>query len=130
MASSLQEIDQTPASVKAAQALFFLMGVIWIAFGIAALIRLVSSSTNPMITLWVVALLMFGNAGAFLFLGWGIGRQSKLFFYLGILVLAANIFLTFTDEFGLYDLLTLIIDLVLLVLLIVTRSRYLATIEN
>ena len=130
MASGSQEFDRTPAPVRAAQALFFIMSAIWIAFGSAMLIRIFNSSTNPTITLWVVALLMFGNAGAFLLLGWGIGRSNRLFFYLGILVLAANIFLTFTDEFGLYDLLTLIIDLVLLVLLIVTRSRYLATSEN
>lgn len=125
MASGSQEFDQAPVSVKAAQVLFFLMGAIWISFGTAALIKLVNSDTNPTITLWVVGLLMFGNAGAFLFLGWGIGRQNKIFFYLGILVLVVNILLTVTDEFGAFDLITLIIDLVLLVLLIITRSRYL-----
>ena len=127
MASHSQEIDQTPASVKTAQALFILMGMIWIIFGVATLVRMASNGTNPSISLWVMALLMFGNAGALLFLGWGIGKQSNLFFYLGILVLAANILLTVTDEFGAFDLITLIIDLVLLVLLIVTRSRYLST---
>ncbi len=40
-------------------------------------------------------------------------------------MLAGNIFLTFTDEFGLFDLLTLIINAVLLVLLIVGHSKFL-----
>ena len=130
MARHSQEIDQAPASVKAAQALFILMGLIWFIFGVATLVGMGSSSTNPTITLWIVALLMFGNAGALLFSGWGIGRQNKLFFCLGILVLAINIFLTVTDEFGIFDLITLIIDLVLLILLFVTRSRYLTANEE
>ena len=127
MVSHSQEIDQAPGSVKAAQALFILMGLIWIIFGVATLVRMGSSGMNPTITLWIIAILMFGNAGVLLFLGWGIGRQNKMFFYLGILVLTINIFLTVTDEFGMFDLITLIIDLVLLILLIVNRSRYLST---
>ena len=130
MARHSQEIDQAPASVKAAQALFIFMGLIWFIFGVATLVRMGSSNTNPTITLWIIAILMFGNAGVLLFVGWGIGRQNKIFFYLGILVLTANILLTITDEFGAFDLITLIIDLVLLVLLIVTRSRYLTTNEE
>lgn len=125
-----REIDQTPTSVKAAQVLFFILGAVWILFGVASLIRLVNNSTNPTVTLWVVAILMFGNAGALLVIGWGIGKQKRLFFYLGIIVLAANIFLTVTDEFGIFDLITLIIDLVLLILLFVTRSRYLTANEE
>ena len=127
MSNRSQEIEQIPISVKAAQALFFILGTIWIVFGAASLIRMANSGTNPTITLWVIAVLMFGNAGALLLVGWGIGRQQKLFFYLGILVLAANIILTVTDEFGVFDLITLILDLTLLVLLIVTRSGYLST---
>ena len=130
MARHSQEIDQAPASVKAAQALFILMGLIWFIFGVATLVRMGSSGTNPTITFWIVALLMFGNAGMLLLLSWGIGRQKNLFFYLGIIVLAANIFLTVTDEFGIFDLITLIIDLVLLILLFVTRSRYLTANEE
>ena len=127
MSNHSLEMDQTPSSVKAAQVLFFILGTIWIVFGAASLIRMANSGTNPTITLWVIAVLMFGNAGALIFVGWGIGKRLKLFFYLGILVLAANTFLTVTDEFGVFDLITLILDLALLVLLIVTRSGYLST---
>ena len=130
MTSRSRKIGETPTSVKAAQVLLFILGAIWILFGVASLISLVNSSTNPTVTLWVVAILMFGNAGALLVIGWGIGKQKRLFFSLGIIVLAANIFLTVTDEFGIFDLITLIIDLVLLILLFVTRSRYLTANEE
>jgi len=75
---------------------------------------------------WVLAGLMAGNAGAMLLIGWGLAKQKKGFFYLAVVVLAANIVLTVTDEFGLFDLMVLLIDLVLLVLLIATRTRYLS----
>jgi len=69
--------------------------------------------------------LMFVNALLLIWIAWGIGTGNKLYYFFGILVLAGNIFLTFTDEFGLFDLLTLIVNIILLVLLIVTRSKYL-----
>ena len=57
-------------------------------------------------------------------MGVGLGKRQRRFYYLAILVLAVTIILTFTDEFGLLDLLTLIMDGVLLGLLIATRAAY------
>jgi hypothetical protein len=57
--------------------------------------------------------------------GVGIGKRNKIFYYFAIVLLAINIVLTVTDEFGLFDLITLIIDLVLLGLLIATGRKYL-----
>jgi hypothetical protein len=57
-------------------------------------------------------------------LGFAIGKGKKRLFYLAIAVLVINIILTVIDEFGIFDFATLLIDVVLLALLIVTRSRY------
>lgn len=70
-------------------------------------------------------MLMFVNAAVLIWIGWGIGKGQRLYYYFGLLVLAGNIFLTLTDEFGIFDLMALIINASLLVLLIVTRSKYL-----
>jgi hypothetical protein len=67
---------------------------------------------------------MFGNMAAMLVCGIGIGTPNKLFYYLALFVLAVNIILTVTDEFGFFDFSTLLIDIVLLALVIVTRHRY------
>jgi hypothetical protein len=75
--------------------------------------------------LGIMAMLMFVNAVVLIWIGWGIGKSQRLYYYFGLLVLAGNIFLTLTDEFGIFDLVTLIINASLLVLLIVTRSKYL-----
>ncbi|MGB3701712.1 MAG: hypothetical protein WA997_10610 [Anaerolineales bacterium] len=120
------EIDKTPLVVKAARWLFILLGVIWIVFGVWSTLRVGSADGNvPVALLWIIIILMFVNALLLIWIAWGIGTGNKIYYYFGILVLAANIFLTFTDEFGLFDLLTLIVNIILLVLLIVTRSKYL-----
>ena len=49
---------------------------------------------------------------------------ARLYFYFGLLVLAGNVFLTFTDEFGTLDLITLIINVVLLVMLILGQPNF------
>jgi hypothetical protein len=118
--------SKAPTSVKAAQALFFANTVIWLLLGITSLGRLAGSSTGQSTAMLMVALLMFGNAGAMLVAGAGIGKQRRPFYTFGLAVLVINIILTFTDQIGVLDFISLVIDVVLLGLLIVTRARFLS----
>jgi len=111
-------ISKAPTPVIVAQAMFFLNAAIWMLLSVLTLRRMHGSMA------WIIAILMAGNASAMFLAGWGIGKRHKWFYYLGIAVLAVNIVLTVTDQFGLLDLLTLLIDVTLLVLLLATRSRY------
>jgi hypothetical protein len=115
-----QPSDESRTPVVAAQVLFAVNAAFWIVLGVLTLFR----ATDRTSMVWLLAILMFANAGVMLWLGWVLGKQRKLFYYLAIAVLAVNILLSVTDEFGLTDLVALLIDAVLLVLLIVTRSRY------
>ena len=116
----------TPMMVSAARWLFILLGVIWLAFGTSSIARVGDNSGSvPSAGLWIIAILMFVNALLLFWTGWGIGRGNRLYFYFGLLILAGNIFLTFTDEFGTFDLVTLIINIVLLILLIAGHSKFL-----
>jgi hypothetical protein len=119
-----RQTEQPPVSVKAAQGLFYLIGGIWILLGVVYLVRSAGGTPSQSIGVWVISFFMLANATVLLLIGVGIGRRQKRFLYLGILVLAANILLTVTDEFGFFDLITLLIDLGLLGLLVATRSRY------
>jgi hypothetical protein len=103
---------EKPGPLQVAQALFFLNAAIWLAFGVAALIRMKDSQLQPVAAL-VVGILMFGNAAAMLLCGIFIGRGNRLWFNLAAAVLAINILLTFTDQVGLLDWITLAIDLLL-----------------
>jgi hypothetical protein len=69
---------------------------------------------------------MFINAALLFLIGRGVGKQIRRYFYFGILFIVANIFLTVTDEFGLFDIITLVIDVILLGLLLLTRAHYTA----
>jgi hypothetical protein len=112
-----------PSAIKAAQALFFLNAAIWLAFAIAAPARIARSTGQPLAAV-VVAILMLGNAAAMLVAGLALARRTRWLYYFGIAVLLVNILLTFTDQFGLWDFITLALDVALLGLLIDTRSYY------
>jgi hypothetical protein len=110
--------------IKTAQALFFLNAAIWLLLGVISLVRMASSGSVQVITALVIAVLMFGNAGAMLVSGIGLSKQQRLVYFFAIAVLVVNIILTITDQFGVVDLITLILDLFLLGLLVATRSQY------
>jgi hypothetical protein len=109
-------------AMRWAQGLFFLNAAIWLVFGIASVVRLAGNAGQG-VTAVVIAILMFGNAGSMALSGALLGKRRMLFHLFALAVLAANVVLTFTDQFGAFDLITLIIDLVLLGILIVGRKQ-------
>lgn len=86
---------------------------IWLVFGIISLVRITNGSPSQTITALVVGILMFGNAVAMLLSGILIGKGKRRYYFLAAAVLVVNIFLTFTDQVGLLDWITLAIDLLL-----------------
>lgn len=104
--------------VKIAQALFIIIAIIWIIFSVISIIRFPGSSTS------IVACLMVANAGMLLLIGWGLGRRQRRIFHMALVVLLVNVALTLTDDFGLYDLIILVLYLVLAGILLATRSLY------
>jgi len=104
---------------------FYLIALFWVVLGFNSLIRIQNHPANqPQISL-VIAILMFANAAALLICGLGIASGKSWFYLLAIAVLAVNILLTVTDQFGIIDLLTLLLDLSLLTLLLVKRNLFL-----
>jgi hypothetical protein len=111
--------------VRAVQTLFFLNTGIWVGLGVWSLVNPAVVNLNSKMAGLIIAVLMFGNALAMLVCGIGLGKRQKRFFYLALTVLLINIILTVTDQFGILDLLTLVIDLALLGILIADRHSYL-----
>jgi uncharacterized membrane protein (DUF2068 family) len=117
--------ENMTASVKAARWLFVILGLIWLVFGTWSIIRLSDSEGNlSPLMLAFIAGLMFVNAAVLIWISWGIGRGQKWYYYFGLITLAGNIFLTLTDDFGIFDLIVLIIAVALFVILVVTRLNY------
>ena len=111
-------------TMRWAQGLFFLNAAIWMVFGTVSVVR-IGGSAGQGVTAVVVAVLMFGNAGAMALSGALLGKRRLLFYLFALAVLAVNVALTFTDQVGAFDLITLIIELVLLGILIVARKQFL-----
>lgn len=119
-------IEAVPTIVKAARWLFILLGTIWLVFSASSILRIDETSAEVSAALlWVIAVLMLINAALMFWLGWGLGRGNRLYFYFALILLAGNIFLTFTDEFGAFDFAVLVLYVILLVILIVGHSRFL-----
>lgn len=111
--------------VKIAAFLFMLIGFTWILFSINSTNRVLNSGDLPAWLIWVLSIMMFGNGLVLIAMSWGIWHQKRFFYWAGLAVLLLNIVLTFTDQFGFFDLITLIFDLGLFGFLIFTRKLYL-----
>jgi hypothetical protein len=118
--------SETGKLVRLARALFYLNAAAWFIFGALSLLRMADGSSDMSFTLWIVAILMFGNVGAMVLCGAVLVRRQRRFYFLAVGVLMINVVLSVTDEFGVFDLVTMMIDVVLLGLLFAIRKRYLS----
>jgi len=119
------QMTPKPRTVFAAQGLFILNSAIWLIFGIAGIMRLDNGTPIPAVTLGIITILMFGNAGAMLLAGFWLEKRSRWAFGFALAVLAVNLLLTITDQVGFFDILTALVDFGLLGLIILDRKNYL-----
>jgi hypothetical protein len=74
----------------------------------------------------VYGFLMLADSAAMLVCGLLIIRQKTLYFRLAAGVLGINILLTITDQFGMIDLLFMLLNTITLVMLIKSRREFVA----
>lgn len=98
--------------------------VILVIFGVGSLLRI---SSNPdRTTLYTFyALVMFGDALLMGICAWQLPRRTKFIFFFSVFVLAFNILPTIFDQFGLADLLFVLLNIITLVFLILARKEFL-----
>ena len=108
--------------MRAIRVLLLLMAAIWVKFAVVSLQRSADGATSQSVGI-VVAMLMLGNAAALGLCGWGLGPRPRLLYWPTVALLTLNIVLTFADEFGTWDLITLLIDLAILALLVAVRRQ-------
>jgi hypothetical protein len=103
---------------------FLLTFVILVVFGIGSLLR-IGNNPNHMVLYVFYALVMFGDATVMLFCGLQLNKRTKLIFFLAVSVLAFNIIPTIFDQFGLADLLFVLLNLLTLAFLLIARKEFL-----
>ncbi len=69
--------------------------------------------------------MMLGNAAVIVWLGYGLRKGRKLFYYLSLGYLVFNVLLTIADDFGMLDLIYLVYVGVLFVALLLSRRKFL-----
>lgn len=116
--------------IKVTQGLLFLDAAIWLVFGLTSLFRLNNSGNASGATQLVLLILMAGNVVALSLSGWGIGRKYRLVYIFALVVMLVNILLTFTDQFGFFDLATLLLDVGILALLIISWKEKFRSMEK
>jgi hypothetical protein len=115
-------MKQTPAALV--QYLFFFTAITLVAFGVNSMFR-VSFDSNMKAIYMVYAILMLGDALAMLFCGLLIRGRIPAVFWLAVTVLCLNIILTIFDQFGLIDLLFVLLNASTLGLVINLRKELL-----
>lgn len=109
--------------LRLTQILFYVSGAVWVLLGIAALWRMNAGGLLTPISAIMIGMLMFGNAFILLLAGVGLAERTRLTYLFALLILVVNIVLAFTDQFGLFDLLTLLLNLLILALLLIYRKQ-------
>lgn len=123
--STIKDDPTGKTSIKLARLGLVSMGLIWLVFGIYSQIRISGGSSSLANYAWIISGLMFINGGILISIGWRLGEGRRFTYFLALLVLAVNIPLTITDEFGVFDLVTLLIAIGIFILLLSTRSVFL-----
>lgn len=94
--------------------LFFLNAAFWLVTSVLTFFRLGGGNAFT----WVMALLMVINGLIFLYFGFTIQKSRNLKVIIALCFLFINIFFTLTDQFGFFDMITMIINMVLFLMLI------------
>lgn len=119
----MQTTSRISNPIQVTQRLFYLNAAVWVLLGIYTLWRMRTGGSFDAIGAILIGMLMFGNAFILLLAGVGLAERTRLTYVFAVLILVVNILLTFTDQFGWLDLLTLLLDLVILALLVIYRRQ-------
>jgi hypothetical protein len=105
--------------------LFLFTAAILIVFGAGSLLRIGSNPDQTYLYVFY-ATAMFGDGLLMGFCAWQLPKRTKFIFYFSVFVLAANIFPTIFDQFGLPDLLFVLLNIATLVFLVMSRRDFLS----
>lgn len=100
--------------------LFYFRSATWLILAVIYFIR--QASPNPNVTYSTVAILLLINALIYFSLGFLLEKKSKLVFWITSLFVFANIILTITDNFGIIDGASLLIDITIITLLVSNKK--------
>ena len=105
-------------AVQVTRIFFYILAALWLAVGIGYI-----GQGDGRVFFYVIAALMFLSIFVFILLGMNITK--KLVYWIGVAALAACILLTIFDQFGLADLVAIILFAIPLVIMLAKRKEFL-----
>lgn len=98
--------------------------VVLTTFGVGSLLR-VNANPDRIFLYMFYAAAMFGDAAANSICIWLLNKRMKFAFHVSVTILVLNIIPTIFDQFGLIDLLFVLLNLFTLITLIIARKEFL-----
>ena len=102
--------------MKLLRPIFILHAVFWLSLGFIFIFQQANL---------FLAILIFINSLVLFWIGWNIKKQKRFIYIISLCYILLNLILTITDDFGILDLLALIINIITLILLIANRRYWL-----
>ena len=117
---SLQKFD----ILQFTQSLLYLKAATWFTLSAIYFITLYHKLKGQIILIIVISILMFGNGIVLLALAYFTKKKIRFIYYGTIAYMLVNIILSFADQFGLADMISLLIDVAIVVLLIRGKKEF------
>jgi len=114
-----------PLSVSIAFIFILLNAFIWLAFSVIIAANVHPALPNIPVLKGIMAFLSFATTGILLGLFIFLGKRSRIAYFIALGLFVAISLLTIFDQFGLADLVILVINIVPIILLIKDRTWYL-----
>lgn len=118
-----KRLDRLAPRIKTAQTLLFINTFIWFCLG-TYLVIVMLRENNGLSTV-LVGFFLYANVAAMLVSGINLGTRETWAYYFSVIILMINALVTRVGQFGLFDLLALIFDLVIFGVLISFGKAYL-----
>ena len=104
--------------------LFWVTVAVLVVLGVGSLLRIGGNPERSGLYIFY-SLVFFGDALLFGVCAWQFPKRTKLIFFFSVIVLAANILSTIFDQFGMADLLFILLNFATLTFLIISRKEFL-----
>ena len=103
--------------------LFLFTVIVLIVLGVGSLLRIGDNPERSGLYIFY-SIAFFGDALLFGVCAWQLPKKTKFIFFFSVFVLAANIVPTIFDQFGLADLLFVLLNIATLASLIISRKEF------
>lgn len=104
--------------------LFFANALIWLGFTVNVILDLANKSNSTAIVF--IAIFMLGNTGAMLWSGIMLAKPQKWGYYFALAIVFINILYTLFVQFGFLDIITFVLDAIILIALILFQKEFIA----